>query len=127
MLQVKSALAQAGYEVLGDADTASPGLRVTAVPPGALVGWTCSDDFASLARRHAGRTAGHDSMAAIVQIAVAGVLIHRGHTATQTPNGLLVSTDVITAPDDGDGQVPQPRVGLLSREGQVRPGCAAAA
>ncbi|MEU7060898.1 hypothetical protein [Streptomyces sp. NPDC046197] len=42
---------QAGFEVLGDADTGIPGLRVTEVSAGALVSWTASDGFIALARR----------------------------------------------------------------------------
>ncbi|MEU6370154.1 hypothetical protein ABZ876_31635 [Streptomyces sp. NPDC046931] len=60
---------QAGFEVLGDADTGIPGLRVTEVTAGALVSWTASDGFIALARDQAGRAASNDSMRVIVQTA----------------------------------------------------------
>jgi hypothetical protein len=85
--QVSSALAQAGFDVLGDTDTGIPGLRVTEVAGGALVIWTASDGFTSLAREQAGRAGSGDSMRGIVQAAVAGLLVQLGHTVTGACDG----------------------------------------
>ncbi len=103
--QVSSALIQAGFHVLGDADTGVPGLRVTEVPAGALVSWTASDGFTSLARERTGRTASDDTMRVIVQAAVSGLLVQLGHTVTETPDegDLVVLADAITAPCGADG------------------------
>ncbi|WP_371572342.1 hypothetical protein [Streptomyces sp. NBC_01314] len=92
---MSSALIQAGFDVLGDADTSVPGLRVTKVPAGALVSWTASDGFASLAREQATRTGSDDSMRAIVRTAVAGLLAQLGHTVTEAPHAgdLVVHAD----------------------------------
>jgi hypothetical protein len=84
---VSSCLGQAGFQVLGDADSGIPGLRVTEVSAGALVSWTASDGFTALARDQAGRAASSDSMRVIVHAAVAGLLLQLGHTVTETPEG----------------------------------------
>lgn len=90
--------------MLGDADSGVPGLRVTEVSAGALVSWTASDGFTALARDQAGRAASHDSMRVIVQAAVAGLLIQRGHTVTETPDGggLVVFAEAVL-PRGGKG------------------------
>lgn len=95
--RVSSCLVQAGFQVLGDADSGVPGLRVTEVSAGALVSWTASDGFTALARDQAGRAASNDSMRVIVQTAVAGLLIQLGHTVTETPDGcgLVVFTEAV--------------------------------
>jgi hypothetical protein len=95
--RVSSCLAQAGFQVLGDADSAIPGLRVTEVPAGALVSWTASDGFTALARDQAGHASSHDSMKVIVQAAVAGLLVQLGHPVTETPHGggLVVLTEAV--------------------------------
>ncbi|MGQ4376283.1 hypothetical protein ACN6K9_006556 [Streptomyces sp. SAS_267] len=80
---MSSALTQAGFDVLGDTDTGVPGLRVTEVPEGALVSWTASDGFTSLAREQAGRAGSDDSMRVIVQAAVTGLLVQLGHTVAE--------------------------------------------
>jgi hypothetical protein len=85
--RVSSCLIQAGSQVLGDADSGIPGLRVTEVSAGALVSWTASDGFTALARDQARHAASHDSMRVIVQTAVAGLLVQLGHTLTETPDG----------------------------------------
>ncbi len=98
--QVSSALVQAGFQVMGDADTGVPGLRVTEVPAGALVGWTASDGFTSLAREQAGRPSSGDSMRVIVQAAVTGLLVQLGHTVTEASDeGDLVVLADTAAPD----------------------------
>ncbi|MEV6742378.1 hypothetical protein AB0N14_38105 [Streptomyces sp. NPDC051104] len=99
--QVSSALVQAGFHVLGDADTGFPGLRVTEVPAGALVSWTASDGFTSLAREQAGRGPSDDDMGAIIQAAVSGLLVQLGHTVAETPDGadLVVLVDKVTGLD----------------------------
>jgi hypothetical protein len=84
---VSSCLVQAGFQVLGDADSRIPGLRVTEVSAGALVSWTASDGFTALARDQAGRAASNDSRRVIVQTAVVGLLVQLGHTVTDTPDG----------------------------------------
>jgi hypothetical protein len=94
---VSSCLVQAGFQVLGDADSGIPGLRVTEVSAGALVSWTASDGFTALARDQAGHAASNDSMRAIVQAAVAGLLLQLGHTVTEAPDrgGLMVLTEAV--------------------------------
>ncbi|MFH9707029.1 hypothetical protein ACH4MW_00275 [Streptomyces luteogriseus] len=84
---MSSCLVQAGFQVLGDADSGVPGLRVTKVSAGALVSWTASDGFTALARDQAGRAASNDSMRVVVQTAVVGLLAQLGHTVTDTPDG----------------------------------------
>ncbi|GGW80672.1 hypothetical protein [Streptomyces galilaeus] len=71
--------------------------RVSSVSTGALVTWTASDGFTALGRDQAGHAASHDSMKAIVQAAVAGLLVQLGHTVTQRPDdgGLIVLTEVV--------------------------------
>ncbi|USQ86095.1 hypothetical protein NFX46_21695 [Streptomyces phaeoluteigriseus] len=97
--QVRSALVQAGFQVLGGADTGVPGLRVTEVPAGALISWTASDGFTSLTRDQAGHSASDDSMRAIVQAAVTGLLVQLGHTVTEASGDgdLVVLTDTVTS------------------------------
>ncbi|MFJ6837345.1 hypothetical protein [Streptomyces sp. NPDC091209] len=70
-----------------------PGISVTEVPTGVLVRWTASDGFASLAKDQPG--ASGDSMQAIVQAAVSGLLVQLGHTVTEPSDGgdLLVLAD----------------------------------
>jgi hypothetical protein len=89
---------------LGDADTGVPGLRVIEVPAGALVSWTASDRFTTLARDQARRAGNDDSMRMLVQAAVAGLLTQRGHTVTEASQegDLVVLADMVT-PDRGDG------------------------
>ncbi|WP_329254232.1 hypothetical protein [Streptomyces canus] len=96
--QVSSALVQAGFQVLGDADTGVPGLRVTEVPEGALVRWTASDGFTSLARDQARRAGSGDSMRVLVQAAVTGLLVQLGHTVTEAcdEGDLVVRADTTT-------------------------------
>ncbi|WP_371674050.1 hypothetical protein OG985_44120 [Streptomyces sp. NBC_00289] len=100
---MSSALVQAGFHVLGDADSAGLGLRVVEVPAGVVVQWTVSDGFTALAREQAIRAPGGDSMGAMVQAAVSGLLVQLGHTVAQTPDGvdLIVLADEATAPNSG--------------------------
>ncbi|MFC4612901.1 hypothetical protein ACFO9E_34915 [Streptomyces maoxianensis] len=102
---MSSALVQAGFPVLGDTDTGVPGLRVSEVPAGALVSWTASDGFTSLAREQASRAASDDSMRVIVQAAVSGLLVQLRHTVAETPDGgdLMVLANAVTAPGGDDG------------------------
>ncbi|MFI5682093.1 hypothetical protein [Streptomyces cellulosae] len=95
---MSSALARADFDVLGDTDTGVPGLRVTEVPRGALVTWTASDGFTSLAREQAGR-AGSDSMRVIVQAAVTGLLVQLGHTVTEASDqgDVVVLADTVAS------------------------------
>jgi hypothetical protein len=90
--------------VLGDAETGVPGLRVSEVSAGALVSWTASDGFTSLARDQAGRAGSDDRMRVLVQAAVTGLLVQRGHTVTEAPHegDLVVLADAV-ASDRGDG------------------------
>ncbi|WP_142147215.1 hypothetical protein [Streptomyces sp. SLBN-31] len=87
---MRHALAQAGFPLVGAAD---PGLAVREAPNAVLVKWTASDTFTALAQGHPRATG--DSMQAIVQAAVAGLLLQLGHTVTETPDGggLLVRAD----------------------------------
>lgn len=87
MSQVRSALFQAGFHELGNAESGVPGLRVTEVDAGVLVSWTASDGFTSLAREQAGRAPSGDRMRAMVEAAVAGVLVQQGHSVEETPDG----------------------------------------
>ncbi|MFI5681755.1 hypothetical protein [Streptomyces cellulosae] len=89
---MSSALVQAGFDVLGDADTGVPGLRVIEVPGGALVTWTASGGFTSLAREQ-------DSMRVIVQAAVAGLLVQLGHTVTEASGqgDVMVLADTVAS------------------------------
>ncbi|WP_143659787.1 hypothetical protein [Streptomyces pharetrae] len=85
-------MTQAGFHLVAeDAEDDRPGLAVTKTPAGVLVRWTASDGFASLARDQSG--ASGDSMQAIVQAAVSGLLLQLGHTVTEPSDGgyLLVS------------------------------------
>ncbi|MFM9500278.1 hypothetical protein ACKI1Q_42735 [Streptomyces galilaeus] len=95
--RVSSCLTQAGFQVLHDAERSIPGLRVTEVSRGALVSWKASDGFTALSRDQAGHAASHDSMKAIVQAAVAGLLVQLGHTVIQRPDdgGLMVLTEAV--------------------------------
>ena len=97
--QVSAALAQAGFDVLGDTATGVPGLRVTEVPSGALVTWTASDEFTSLAREHVRHGASGDSMRVIVQAAVTGLLVQLGHTVTETSHqgDVVVLADTVAS------------------------------
>jgi hypothetical protein len=106
VLQVSSALKQAGFHVPGDANTGDPGLRVVEVPAGALVSWAASDTFTSLTRERAGRAAGDDNLKAMVQAAVSGLLMQLGHTVTEmTDSGdLVVLADVVAPPDGKDSR-----------------------
>ncbi|MER7109472.1 hypothetical protein [Streptomyces sp. NPDC000229] len=92
--RVRHALSQAGFHLVGGvADDNGPGLRVTEAPAGVLITWTASHGFASLA---AGQPrASGDSMKAVVQAAVAGLLLQMGYTVTEAPDdaGLLVTEE----------------------------------
>ncbi|MFD3843726.1 hypothetical protein ACFWWC_47195 [Streptomyces sp. NPDC058642] len=94
---MSSCLVQAGFQVLSDADSSIPGLRVTEVSTGTLVSWTASDGFTALSRDQAGHAASHDSMRVSVQAAVAGLLVQLGHTVTESPDGggLMVLTEAV--------------------------------
>lgn len=77
---------QAGFYLVGEgADGGRPGLVVTEMPTGVLVRWTASDGFASLAKDQRG--ASGDSMQAVVQAAVSGLLVQLGHTVTEPSGG----------------------------------------
>ncbi|MET9915093.1 hypothetical protein ABZZ74_52105 [Streptomyces sp. NPDC006476] len=91
--QVRHALIQAGFHLVGDeANDGRPGLEVAKVPAGVLVKWTTSDAFTSLAKDQRG-TSG-DGMQAVVQAAVSGLLVQLGHTVSPIGGGaLLVQTD----------------------------------
>ncbi|MFJ5998569.1 hypothetical protein [Streptomyces sp. NPDC092370] len=104
MSRVSSCLVQAGFQVLEDADSGIPGLRVTEASTGALVSWTASDGFTALARDQAGRAPSNDSLRVIVQAAVAGLLVPLGHTVTETPDGgglLMLAETVFPRGDKG--------------------------
>ncbi|MGW7261175.1 hypothetical protein [Streptomyces sp. NPDC054834] len=94
LIQVRHALIQAGFHLVGeDAEDSGPGLAVTTVPTGVLVRWTASDGFTSLAKDQPG--ASGDSMQAIVQAAISGLLVQLGHTVTEPSDGgdLLILAD----------------------------------
>lgn len=82
--RVRHALIQAGFHLVGDVEEGRPGLQVVEDPSGALIRWTTSDGFASLASAQSG--ASGDTMKAIVQAAVSGLLVQLGHTVTE-PSG----------------------------------------
>ncbi|WAU78402.1 hypothetical protein O1Q96_00730 (plasmid) [Streptomyces sp. Qhu-G9] len=81
LVQVRHALIQAGFHLVGEAEDGGPGLAVTDVPAGVLVRWTASDGFAALAKEQRGALG--DGMQAIVQAAVSGLLVQQGHTVTE--------------------------------------------
>ncbi|ORT54727.1 hypothetical protein [Streptomyces sp. CB03238] len=81
LLRVRHALSQAGFHLVSDADDGKPGLGVTEDPSGVLITWTASDGFSALASDQSG--ASGDSMKAIVQTAVSGLLAQLGHTVTE--------------------------------------------
>ncbi|WP_327686506.1 hypothetical protein [Streptomyces sp. NBC_00467] len=84
--QVRRALLQAGFHLKGEgAEDGGPGLSVTEVPAGVLVKWTASDGFTALAEDQL--TTSGDSMQAVVQAAVSGLLLQLGHTVTEAPDG----------------------------------------
>ncbi|MEU0068772.1 hypothetical protein ABZ027_04320 [Streptomyces sp. NPDC006332] len=77
---------EAGFHLVGEeAEDGRPGLAVMTVPAGVLVRWTASDGFTSLAKEQPG--ASGDSMQAIVQAAVSGLLVPLGHTVTKPSDG----------------------------------------
>ncbi|MGW0336995.1 hypothetical protein ACWD0J_35080 [Streptomyces sp. NPDC003011] len=77
---------EAGFNLVGDdMQDARPGLAVTRVAVGVLVSWTASDGFTALAKDQAG--ASGDSLQAVVQAAVSGLLVQLGHTVTEPPDG----------------------------------------
>jgi len=84
--QVRHVLSEAGFHIAAeDAESARPGLVVTAVPAGVLIRWRVSDAFTSLVREQP-RVSG-DSMQAIVHAAVSGLLVQLGHTVTEPADG----------------------------------------
>ncbi|MGX1564676.1 hypothetical protein [Streptomyces sp. NPDC055506] len=93
-VQVRHALTQAGFHlVVEDAEDGRTVLAVMDVPAGVLVRWTASDGFTSLAMDQPG--ASGDSMRAVVQAAVSGLLVQLGHIVTGPSDGgdLLVLAD----------------------------------
>ncbi|MFE1794814.1 hypothetical protein ACFW9L_01465 [Streptomyces sp. NPDC059517] len=101
---MRFALVQAGFQVLSDTELGVPGLRVTEVSAGALVSWTASDEFASLARERSGCASSDDSIRVIVKVAVSGLLLRLGHSVAEpaADGDLLVLADAISAPDGSD-------------------------
>jgi hypothetical protein len=102
---VKFALLQAGFQVLSEKEPDVPGLRVTEVPAGALVSWTASDEFASLARERGGCASNaDDSIRVIVKVAVSGLLLRLGHSIAESAadGDLLVLAETISAPGRGN-------------------------
>jgi hypothetical protein len=94
LAEVRHALRHAGFPLVGeDEPDGRPGLSVTSCPAVVLVTWTSSDGFTALANRQPG--ARGDSMKAIVQAAVSGLLLQRGHTVTQPSDSgdLLILAD----------------------------------
>ncbi|MGW2866021.1 hypothetical protein [Streptomyces sp. NPDC001205] len=87
LTQVRHALVQAGFHLTdtNDGEAGSPGLAVSQSPAGVLITWTASDGLTALANDQPG-TAG-DSMHAVVQAAIAGLLIQLGYTITKRPQG----------------------------------------
>ncbi|GAA3049107.1 hypothetical protein [Streptomyces glomeratus] len=87
---VRYALKLAGFHVVDQADDSTPGLRVSEAPAGVLVSWTTSHGFTALAADQPG--AWSDGMRVVVQAAVAGLLVQRGHTVAETldGNGIVV-------------------------------------
>ncbi|MFJ4343257.1 hypothetical protein [Streptomyces sp. NPDC088915] len=92
--QVRHALIQAGFHLVeAEAEGDRPGLAVTEVPAGVLVGWAASDKFASLVRNQRGALG--DSVQAVVRAAVSGLLVRLRHMVTEPSDGgdLLVLAD----------------------------------
>ncbi|MGW9031602.1 hypothetical protein ACWGQ5_47855 [Streptomyces sp. NPDC055722] len=91
--EVTRALTQAGFDLADDADDRRPGLRVTAALSGVLIKWTASDGLTALAAEQPKTSS--NGMQAVVQTAVAALLVQHGHTVAEAPDGthLLVSAD----------------------------------
>jgi hypothetical protein len=88
--QVRHVLSEAGFYLVTETDDGMPGLRVSEVPDGVLVRWAVSEAFTALAASQPGHAA-NDSMRAVVQAAVSGVLVQQGHTVTAAEHdGILV-------------------------------------
>ncbi|MDQ0905024.1 hypothetical protein QFZ22_001009 [Streptomyces canus] len=89
-VQVRHALSEAGFHLVANTDSGTSGLQVSETPAGVLVRWVASDGFHALAAGQSGR-APDGGIRAVVQAAVGGVLMQRGHTVT-TPeeDGILV-------------------------------------
>ncbi|MFI1660437.1 hypothetical protein ACH4ZU_36820 [Streptomyces sp. NPDC020472] len=83
--QVRHALKLAGFHVVDQADDTTPGLRVSEAPTGVLVSWTTSHGFTALAADQ--REASSDGMRVVVEAAVTGLLVQRGHTVAEAPDG----------------------------------------
>lgn len=101
-MRVRHVLSQAGFHLAGEADSDAPGLRVSEAPGGVLVRWAASDGFSALASERAGGSG--DSMRAIVQAAVSGLLLQLGHTVSQSPGGgglLVLAEDARTSRTGG--------------------------
>ncbi|MGP3637741.1 hypothetical protein ACTU45_31140 [Streptomyces sp. 24-1644] len=89
-------LIQAGFYLVGDVSgDARPGLRESEDPAGVLITWTASDGFFALQPGASG-----DTMKAIVQAAVSGLLVQLGHAVKEPSDDgdLLVLAE---APDAG--------------------------
>ncbi|MFF3139563.1 hypothetical protein [Streptomyces mirabilis] len=92
--QVRHALDQAGFELVGGVDRRMPGLQVSETPAGVLVAWMTSHGFTALADQPGGDS--RDGMRVAVQAAVSGLMTSLGYTVMGTPNG-----DVIVLVKDG--------------------------
>ncbi|MFJ1974122.1 hypothetical protein ACIO93_36445 [Streptomyces sp. NPDC087903] len=85
--QVRHALSEAGFHLVADTEGGMPGLWVSQVAEGVLVRWVVSDSFAALAGEQPGR-ASSDGMEEMVQAAVSGLLMQRGHIVTAAEGGI---------------------------------------
>ncbi|MEU0215064.1 hypothetical protein ABZ281_08025 [Streptomyces sp. NPDC006265] len=88
--QVRHVLSEAGFYLVAETGEGMPGLWVSEVPEGVLVRWAASEAFTALAASQSGR-ASNDSMRAVVQAAVSGLLMQQGHIVTAAEHdGILV-------------------------------------
>lgn len=88
--QVWHVLSEAGFCLVAETVGGMPGLRVSEEREGVRVRWAASDEFIALAASRPGRAA-NDGMRAMVQAAVSGLLMQRGHIVTAAEeDGILV-------------------------------------
>ncbi|MEU1600589.1 hypothetical protein ABZ468_49640 [Streptomyces sp. NPDC005708] len=93
--QVRHALDQAGFEVVGGIDRRMTGLQVSETPAGVLVAWAASDGFTALAADQPGGGS-RGGIRVAVQAAVSGLMTSLGYPVMGRPNG-----DIIVLVKDG--------------------------
>ncbi|MEU9191612.1 hypothetical protein [Streptomyces hundungensis] len=110
--QISSALTQVGFEVVDAAGISGPGLRVTAVPEGALVCWASSGRFTSPAHGQARHVGSDGSVRVLVQATMAEVLAQLGYTVLEASAG----GDLVVLADSHLGPVENGPMRMLSAD-----------